>query len=284
MLEINGSTFTIDRIIELRPAAKRMVDAEMGGNLPLAFAGDQAKVRINVPLDRMNEWPAEEERIRLWAKERGIELASIEPIVAAPAGQLSDAEEIMGDIEIFEAFARDRAIPEDLLRYRPGLAAGAPTVREISLVSLAIDGFKSFSSETQIDFSSNPGLYFLGGDNQVEPRLGANGAGKSSMWEALTWALTGASSKGRKASDLITWDGRKSMLVTVVLDVNGERHTIYRSSPPNRIVIDGKPVEQAELDALLGMSRGRFLQSVIFGQGAKLFYDLDNAARRRIAR
>jgi DNA repair exonuclease SbcCD ATPase subunit len=142
-----------------------------------------------------------------------------------------------------------------------------------------ITGFKSFKNEAEIYFPTEPGLYFLTGENQVEPGLGANGAGKSSLWEAFIWLISNASSKGRKASDLKAWDA-KGIEVTALLEMGGpDPVALTRSHNPIRLEIDRKKASQEDVDKLLGLSRERILHSVIFSQGRRLFYDLDNAGR-----
>jgi DNA repair exonuclease SbcCD ATPase subunit len=148
----------------------------------------------------------------------------------------------------------------------------------IKLLGISIQNFKSFKGPpTEIMFPDG-GFYFLGGRNEIEPRLGANGAGKSSLWDALFWCLYGTSIKGDKASDLVAW-GCKRPEVQAVLDIDGELWTVARQGKPDVLSIQNfhhkaELATQGEIDALLGLSRLRFAQSVMFGQGVRFFLDL----------
>ena len=129
-----------------------------------------------------------------------------------------------------------------------------------------------------IELSSGAGLKFLSGANKVEPKLGANGAGKSTIWDAVAYCVTGASVRGVRASDLASWGGGKPRVMTA-WEINGEIITIERHGSPERILLEDQPVDQATIDRTLGLSRGRFLQSVIFGQSVPLFIDLSGPER-----
>jgi DNA repair exonuclease SbcCD ATPase subunit len=151
-------------------------------------------------------------------------------------------------------------------------------MKHISLTALRLTGFRSFSQATTIEFSHNAGLKLITGDNQLEPRLGANGCGKSTIWDAACFALYGVSVKGLRASDLIS-DGQQQLQVAAYLTIDDQTHTIMRQAPPMRLFVDGQPAEQADVEALIKLSKARFLNSVIFGQATPLFIDLPVPAR-----
>lgn len=149
-------------------------------------------------------------------------------------------------------------------------------MQQVRIVDLIIKNFRSFHAE-EICISRQPGLKYLGGDNQTEPRLGANGAGKSSMWESICWCLYGRSIRGARTSNVISW-GQEDVMVAVVLEIDGVEVTVLRFGPPERMEIHkgeaSFPATQKDIDTLIGLSLDRFLHSVIFGQGKKLFPDL----------
>jgi len=146
-------------------------------------------------------------------------------------------------------------------------------VTAIALHSVTLERFQSFRKRTTIVFTEKSGFKFLTGRNMVEPRLGANGAGKSTVFEAVTWGLFGTTSNGDRASEVVTY-GDKKPHVSVKVLVDGTPKTIVREGSPNRLTIEGKVVEQEDVDKLIGLSKNRFLQTVLFGQGAPLFFDL----------
>jgi DNA repair exonuclease SbcCD ATPase subunit len=157
-------------------------------------------------------------------------------------------------------------------------------MNRVTILEVAISGFKSFYEETFISFAPKDGpgfdrgFFFLGGRNEVKPRLGANGAGKSSMWDAIFWCFYGTSIKGEKAGELTSW-GHKRPQVSVTLEIDGQIWIIDRTGSPEKIMLgnfhhEPDAVTQAEIDQLLGLTKARFAQAVLFGQGAKMFLDL----------
>lgn len=156
-------------------------------------------------------------------------------------------------------------------------------MREIFPLKIVISNFRSFKSATVL-FPKTVGLKFLGGINKVEPRLGANGAGKSSLWNAMYWCCYGVATQGERTSDLLSW---KTEQIDVWLHLqNGEAidnvYVIHRSGPPNRLELNGKPATQQQIDELLGLTKERFLHTVMFGQGTKLFPDLPISERGQL--
>lgn len=145
-------------------------------------------------------------------------------------------------------------------------------MRRIELAKITIEKFRSFYLEN-IEFSLSAGLRYLSGSNEVERRLGANGSGKSSLWDALCFCLYGTSVRGQKASVLTQW-GHKQPLVEVTLLIDGKSIVIERTGSPERLYIDGQPVAQIDIDRIVGLNRSRFLHSVLYGQAVPLFLDL----------
>jgi DNA repair exonuclease SbcCD ATPase subunit len=152
-------------------------------------------------------------------------------------------------------------------------------MKEIVLVSLELGGFRSFKNNTVIEFSQTAGLKLISGINLLEPGLGANGAGKSTIFDAICYCNYGTSVKGLKAADLISY-GAKKVTVKAHYEIEGEAVTITRTGSPERIYIQNNEhaeqhqVEQGDIDRVLGLSKPRFLNSVIFGQAVPFFLDL----------
>lgn len=151
-------------------------------------------------------------------------------------------------------------------------------MKQIQLLAVEFENFRSFKQPTMIEFSTGAGLKFLSGANKVSPKLGANGAGKSTIWDGVTYCLTGSSVRGVRANDLASWGGGKPRVMTA-WEIDGEIVTIERHGSPERILLEEKLVDQATIDRLIGLSRARFLQSVIFGQAVPLFIDLSGPER-----
>lgn len=145
-------------------------------------------------------------------------------------------------------------------------------MRHVSLQWIELKHFKSFTS-AHIDMHRDPGLRMIFGENRREPRLGANGAGKSTIWDAVCFCLSGRSVRGKRATDLVT-TGKKTTEVSTCWLIDDEEHVVKRFGPPERVYLDGELTDQVTVDVLMGLSRDRFLSSVLFGQAKSLFIDL----------
>lgn len=79
IIQLNSDYDIINELM-LRPMCKHMINVSSVTELEeIATApGDQARIRISVSLNHLDDWPAEQERIREWAEKRRVTLASIE--------------------------------------------------------------------------------------------------------------------------------------------------------------------------------------------------------------
>jgi len=146
--------------------------------------------------------------------------------------------------------------------------------------SVTLERFGSFRKRTTISFGDKPGFKFVTGRNMLEPRLGSNGSGKSTIFEAITWCLYGATSSGDRAAEVVTWNEKLPSVTVCVCQPDGSnKRYINRTGSPNRLIIDDEIVDQLDVDRLIGLNKSRFLQTVMFGQGAPLFFDLSVPGR-----
>lgn len=141
---------------------------------------------------------------------------------------------------------------------------------------LRIEGLRSFRSEVEIDFA----------DRNHVAVVGDTGAGKSSILEAITYALYGKTSFGRQA-DLMN-DTSKKLRVVLRFRVSGDEWEVVRTLRRNRkdqvgqagaqlqcMGKDGKPLEQVEqvrlvndrVEQLIGLDSDAFLRTVVLPQG-----------------
>lgn len=151
-------------------------------------------------------------------------------------------------------------------------------------VSLTLHNFGSFIGPETFHFPDGPGLYFMCGQNDLEPRLGGNGAGKSTLWKAFCWLFFERTSAGLKAGDICNWDVEKGASVSFNFeDTHGLPHTVMRSWAPNKWThTDGatghthdltKGGENAVL-AMLRLNFAAFTQTIVMPQDSELFMDL----------
>jgi hypothetical protein len=116
MLELDDNTYDIVQVISLAPPAKLMIELHEGQSLNdvLVTAGDQARVRIKVPLNQMAQWPAQEAKIREWALNQGVALASIEPEIIEPESVMGESIPMADDYQILREFIQFNKVPNDL--------------------------------------------------------------------------------------------------------------------------------------------------------------------------
>jgi exonuclease SbcC len=142
-------------------------------------------------------------------------------------------------------------------------------------ISLTMHGLRSWRTETTIDFD----------DLSLVAIVGPTGAGKSSVLEALTFALYAACTwDGSAVKDLIS-TGEHTMTVKLVFRAGGGEWTVTRSvsrtsTPPATHLLegpdepdgtrnrhDGQQAVTERIEKLLGLRRAEFLQTVVLPQG-----------------
>lgn len=145
-----------------------------------------------------------------------------------------------------------------------------------NIVSVELFNFKTFRGEHSVEFPKRSGLYALTGDNQANPRLGANGTGKSTLLDAIYWCLYGKTTRGLKASDIITWN-EKTTWVKVGLKVGPNTFTVERRQNPNSLCIideQAHTMDQATLEKALRLGPEAFMYSIMLPQFGESFFDL----------
>lgn len=149
-------------------------------------------------------------------------------------------------------------------------------------LELRITNFRSFRSEQCFTFPRQPGLYFLGGENKVEPELEANGSGKSSLWEALCWVLFGKTSRNLRAGDVCNWSEGEQTVVELDYMRDNRSWTLTRTWNPNTLALretndshaKQRDISQEDLEAELGISFPAYLHSIFIAQFVPMFLDL----------
>lgn len=123
-------------------------------------------------------------------------------------------------------------------------------------------------------------MIFITGRNLIEPTLGANGAGKSSLFDAMFWVLYGKTIRDSRPADAIKPHGDEKARTSVRLAVikEGIPYEIIRTRQPNSVRIRGASEElevtQTDLNKFIGMGEEVFRKTVIIGQFGDLFLDL----------
>ena len=139
---------------------------------------------------------------------------------------------------------------------------------------------ENFLSYEQASLSlQDRGLLLIEGENRDQG--GSNGAGKSSLFDAICWALFGKIHRPNIRGDDILRTGARSTSVSVVLSSDGRRIEVsrYRRDPKHQnglfLTIDGEDSRgssvadtQARIQKLIQLDWPTWLSVVLFPQGA----------------
>jgi DNA repair exonuclease SbcCD ATPase subunit len=144
--------------------------------------------------------------------------------------------------------------------------------------NLTIKNFMSVGNVTQALRMNQHGLTLVLGNNLDLGGDGArNGVGKTTMVNALSYAIYGNALTNIRKENLINKTNAKNMLVTVEFEKNGSKYTIERGRKPNllRFLVDDQDVNEAGTDE--GQGENRETQKAIehvIGMSAEMFKHL----------
>ena len=149
----------------------------------------------------------------------------------------------------------------------------------MNIRDIAISGFRSFGRDQVLRFPVESGLYLLSGANEVEPHLGANGAGKSSLWDALIWVFFAKTARGTRGGAVRNWDEASPCSVLVTFELRLDSYVLTRTWNPNSLLLEkngeeAQNITQEELEKLIGFDHTTFTNTVVMGQFGRLFFDL----------
>ncbi len=138
---------------------------------------------------------------------------------------------------------------------------------------LWMQGLRSYRQPVEVDFTEG-GLLAIVGDT---------GAGKSSILEAITYALYNATTWDQRNVKALISDGMQTMVVELVFDADGHTYRVRRStsvgpSPPSvhlltcvddpdLLRVDGEAAVAAEIKRLVGLDYAGFKAAVVLPQG-----------------
>lgn len=112
----------------------------------------------------------------------------------------------------------------------------------LKINGLTIKNFMSIGNVTQsINFSSNDLVLVLGENLDLGGNDNRNGVGKSTIVNALSYALFGSALTNIKKDNLINKSNLKNMLVTLTFEMNGVNYKITRGRKPGifKFIKDG---------------------------------------------
>lgn len=122
---------------------------------------------------------------------------------------------------------------------------------------------------------------------------GKNGAGKSTMLEAIAYALFGKPLKKVVLSGLVNSTNKKHTEVSVWFEKSGKEYQVVRGLKPNKLefYVDGELQDQTasskdyqtKIEYCLGMDFKLFTQVVVLNKERYVpFMEMDSAARRKV--
>lgn len=154
------------------------------------------------------------------------------------------------------------------------------------LTAVRIRNFRSFRDGREFIFPEGPGLYFLRGENRAQPRLGGNAVGKTTLWEAICWAIYGKTSRGLKAGDICNWGAGKSTCVELDwINDDGTDGRLIRTWGPISWTLNGEDLTKdasSPLASQLRLSFAPFLHSILMSQNQPMFLDLKAEAKAAV--
>ena len=145
----------------------------------------------------------------------------------------------------------------------------------IRFKNIDIESFRSIDKATII--LENQSTVIVKGINEYEDKATSNGSGKSSIFEAIIYALFEETSSGEKdVANRIKNDG---FSIKLDFDINGDSYQILRQSKSNKssvvlyknnqdISARNKTDTNKLIAQILGISKSIFLDSVFLSQNA----------------
>jgi DNA repair exonuclease SbcCD ATPase subunit len=157
----------------------------------------------------------------------------------------------------------------------------------LSLKHIQLHNFRGIR-DLDWQFHTTPGFYFVQGQNLKEPSLGANGAGKSTIFvDAPYWILTGKTIMSQRPGNSVArWeldrDGDTHVYGELALTIGDNEYVIRRGRSPTVLTINNRTVEQNEIDKLIPLSDSALRRTLLLGQRSLMFLDLRPEEKSRL--
>lgn len=164
----------------------------------------------------------------------------------------------------------------------------------MKVVRVEIEDYGSFRGKHEFVLLDR-GLTLVLGDNQDEPRMNSNGAGKSTIFDAIDWCWFGVVPRGDHVDSVIHDDAAVCRVTTYLIDDADDTEAVvsrYRKKggtelsfhvgSEDRTALDTKQTQRL-VEQYLGLDREVCHATVIYGQGDQFhFADAGDADRMDI--
>lgn len=147
---------------------------------------------------------------------------------------------------------------------------------QLILEEIELHDFKNFVGTHKFRLNRGPGLFYIAGKNSLDPQMGANGVGKTSLWDCPFWVLYNKTGRDPvPANEVVPLDKEDGTPKgTLYFSRDGESHTISRSRKPNTFFYDSRAIKQTDVSNIFGLSEEMFRRTIILPQFEHLFLDL----------
>ena len=156
--------------------------------------------------------------------------------------------------------------------------------------TLTIKNFLGFGNKSQTIDLRRSDISLIRGINLDAPGVdSSNGAGKTTIFNAISYVLFGEGIEPIKADEFVNWNNKKDMLVTLVFEQDGIEYSISRGRKPKVITIlkNGKditPRTDKECDkmiqAIVGMDMLLFTNSELFTSSSQTYMSMKPAQQK----
>lgn len=169
-----------------------------------------------------------------------------------------------------------------------------------NIKSLTVKNFMSVGNQTQaVDFDKESLTLVLGENLDLggDDSGSRNGTGKTTMINALSYALFGQALTNIRKENLINKTNGKNMLVTVEFEINGNEYRIERGRKPNvlKLFVNSQELKseddeaqgdsretQKHIDQLIGMSHTIFTHLVALNTYTIPFLSMKSGEQREL--
>lgn len=133
------------------------------------------------------------------------------------------------------------------------------------LSKITLNNFRSFVGKHEIVLDQRPGLFSIKGENLLDD-IGSNGAGKSTVLDAIYYGLLGQTARGLKGENVKARGGKGIYGVRLEFNLDGKDYNLFRSRNPSHLMLNDTEIAQEGIDNLFDMPVDDMLKAMIMDQ------------------